>query len=207
MLENRCALVHLRSSKPPKLGMRLLLGNHVGAVVKGRRDELTEIQFEGTTPIVDILHDIGQMPLPPYFHRPAEESDTLRYQTVYAKHDGAVAAPTAGLHFDVATLDAIQERGIEIAFLTLHVGAGTFQPVRAEKVEDHKMHSEYLEVSEELCAKVIATKQRGGKVIAVGTTSARGLECASQKGQICPYRVIRIFLFIPVINFSVWMHW
>jgi S-adenosylmethionine:tRNA ribosyltransferase-isomerase len=129
----------------------------------------------------------GHMPLPPYIKRDDEELDLERYQTVYAERPGAVAAPTAGLHFDDAMLQRLEEMGIASARVTLHVGAGTFQPVRSERLEEHLMHSEQVEVSEEVCALVRATRDRGGRIIAVGTTSVRSLEAASAGGELQPF--------------------
>jgi S-adenosylmethionine:tRNA ribosyltransferase-isomerase len=140
---------------------------------------LFELQFGGNQSVQEVLDEFGHMPLPPYIQREDTGQDKERYQTVYGKHPGAVAAPTAGLHFDQAMLDQLHEKGIETAYVTLHVGAGTFQPVRVDKIEDHKMHSEYIEVSDKVCEQVKETRERGGRVIAVGTTSARCLETAS----------------------------
>jgi S-adenosylmethionine:tRNA ribosyltransferase-isomerase len=128
------------------------------------------------------------VPLPPYIRRPDRPADRDRYQTVYARRPGAVAAPTAGLHFDRALLDRLSGMGVEHAFVTLHVGAGTFQPVRAEHIEDHRMHTEYLEVCEAVCKRVADTRRRGGRVVAVGTTAVRSLETAAGQGELRPYR-------------------
>ena len=135
-----------------------------------------------------MLETVGRMPLPPYIEREVDREDLERYQTVYAQHTGAVAAPTAGLHFDEAMLQKISDAGIETAELTLHVGAGTFQPVRVDDIQNHQMHSEVIEVSQQVCEQVKATRQRGGRVIAVGTTSVRALESASQNGDIQAYQ-------------------
>lgn len=190
------ALAHIRSSKSPKPGTEIYLcaveGAEVGGhrlSVEGRAGALFELASPTDTPMADILNDIGHMPLPPYIQRVAQESDEDRYQTVYARYDGAVAAPTAGLHFTQELLAAIDDRGIQRAEVTLHVGAGTFQPVRAELIENHEMHCEFLEVSQDTCDAVEATRARGGRVIAVGTTAVRALESACQKtGRIAPYR-------------------
>src|SRR5690606_8362864 len=139
-----------------------------------------ELQFNTDEPVLNVLEQYGHMPLPPYIDRPDEDSDRERYQTVYNKKPGAVAAPTAGLHFDDAILAQLREKGAEFAYVTLHVGAGTFQPVRVDNIEEHHMHSEYAEVPEETIAAIEATRQRGGRVIAVGTTSVRSLESAAQ---------------------------
>ncbi|QEM83181.1 tRNA preQ1(34) S-adenosylmethionine ribosyltransferase-isomerase QueA [Halomonas binhaiensis] len=186
-LDAHRGLVHLRSSKSPKPGTELHFEGGIQAVVEGRHDALFELRFLGDTPMITLLERHGHMPLPPYITRPDEGSDRERYQTVYARRDGAVAAPTAGLHFDEALLERLAAKGIESAFVTLHVGAGTFQPVRVDDIREHKMHSEWLEVGDEACAKVRKARAAGKKVIAVGTTSVRCLETASAGGNITPY--------------------
>ncbi len=185
------ALAHVRASKSPKSGARLTFtrehgaAEHSGCSVLGRRGELFELEFE--QPVLTVLQAIGHMPLPPYIDRADESLDEERYQTVYARKPGAVAAPTAGLHFTDEILAQAQAKGVETAFVTLHVGAGTFQPVRVENIQDHHMHAEYLEVDQAVCDAVNATRARGGRVVAVGTTSVRSLETASQSGAIAPY--------------------
>lgn len=184
--EQRC-LAHIRASKAPKAGAQLWLGedklgegNGVEATMTARHESLFELQFHGVQPLLDTLTHIGHMPLPPYIDRPDDNADQERYQTVYNKVPGAVAAPTAGLHFDSQMLSALQQKGVETAFVTLHVGAGTFQPVRVATIEAHQMHAEYAEVSQEVVDKILATKARGKRVIAVGTTSVRSVESAAQ---------------------------
>lgn len=179
-LDTHRGLAHLRASKAPKIGTRIVFEGDIHAVVEGRRDALFELKFEGDTPLVALLEAHGHMPLPPYIEREDEHTDRERYQTVYARRDGAVAAPTAGLHFDEALLEAMEQRGIEKAFVTLHVGAGTFQPVRVDNILEHHMHSEWIEVSEATAEQVRAAQDRGNRVIAVGTTSVRCLESACQ---------------------------
>ncbi|MBT0724265.1 tRNA preQ1(34) S-adenosylmethionine ribosyltransferase-isomerase QueA [Rosenbergiella sp. S61] len=181
MLDDKRVLAHVRASKAPKPGAELLLGDalDVRATMVARHDALFEIEFHDSREVLDILNHIGHMPLPPYIDRPDEESDRELYQTVYSAKPGAVAAPTAGLHFDQPLLDALGQKGIETAFVTLHVGAGTFQPVRVESIEDHIMHAEYAEVPQEVVDAVLACKARGNKVVAVGTTSVRSLESAA----------------------------
>ena len=187
VLDNKRVLAHVRASKSPKPGTALILEPNVHATMLTRHDALFEIEFNDPRPVLEILEAVGHMPLPPYIDRPDTDADKERYQTVYNEKPGAVAAPTAGLHFDQALLDAIVAKGAELAFVTLHVGAGTFQPVRVEQVLDHKMHAEYIEVSAEVVDKVNATRAQGGRIIAVGTTSVRSLESAAQaslaKGQ------------------------
>ncbi|WP_330926114.1 tRNA preQ1(34) S-adenosylmethionine ribosyltransferase-isomerase QueA [Candidatus Sororendozoicomonas aggregata] len=188
-------LAHIRASKSPRPGSRILLANKgVVATVTGRRGALFMVAFD--QPVLSLLQDIGHMPLPPYINRDDEGADRLRYQTVFAEKDGAVAAPTAGLHFDEALLERLEKKGVNKAFVTLHVGSGTFQPVRVEAVEDHVMHSEYIEVSESACAAIRDTRKNGGRVVAVGTTCVRSLESASQNGEISPcYGDTNIFIY------------
>ncbi|WP_068547161.1 tRNA preQ1(34) S-adenosylmethionine ribosyltransferase-isomerase QueA [Thalassotalea crassostreae] len=180
VLDQHRVLAHVRCSKSPKPGNELLLEGKVKATMVARHDALFEIEFSGEESVFDILEDIGHMPLPPYIDRPDENSDKERYQTVYNEKPGAVAAPTAGLHFENQLLDRLKEKGVQLAFITLHVGAGTFQPVRVDKIEDHVMHSEYVEVSQEVVEAINATKAAGNRVVAVGTTSVRSLESAAQ---------------------------
>lgn len=189
-LDSHRGLAHIRSSKSPKPGTELIFEGDIHAVVEGRRDALFELRFLGDTPMIALLEKHGHMPLPPYITRDDGLSDRERYQTVYARRDGAVAAPTAGLHFDQPLLDALAEKGVNSAFVTLHVGAGTFQPVRVDNILEHHMHSEWIEVSETACQQVRDTQAAGKRVIAVGTTSVRCLESAclkSSDGQIAPY--------------------
>jgi S-adenosylmethionine:tRNA ribosyltransferase-isomerase len=178
-------LAHIRANKPPKPGNQLIFDNDQRAEMLGRVDDLFELKF--AEPVLDVLDQIGHMPLPPYIDRSDTDEDKSRYQTVYGDQLGAVAAPTAGLHFDEQLLADIVAKGAQIAFVTLHVGAGTFQPVRADNIQDHQMHSEWLQVSEAVCQQVAETKARGGRVIAVGTTSVRCLETAANSGEIAPF--------------------
>ncbi len=182
VLDEHSVLAHVRCSKSPKPGNILRLGENqeYQAEMVARHDTLFEIRFISDKKVLDILDDIGHMPLPPYIDRPDEDTDKERYQTVYNQKPGAVAAPTAGLHFDTEILDKMKAKGVEFAYVTLHVGAGTFQPVRVDNILDHHMHSEYAEVSQEVVDAIKATKARGGRVISVGTTSVRSLESAAQ---------------------------
>lgn len=185
---------HVKASKSPKPGSHLVLEGGAIVHVEGRDDALFLLRFEG--PALELLEEIGHMPLPPYIDRADAAEDRERYQTVYGKKAGAVAAPTAGLHFDERLLQQLQDKGVELAFVTLHVGAGTFQPVRVDNVLEHKMHSEVMEVTQAVCDKVRATKKAGKRVIAVGTTSVRCLETASQGGEITPYQgETQIFIY------------
>ena len=187
VVEDNLALAQVRASKSPKPGSVLLLADGaVPVVVEGRRDFLFVLRF--ATPVLPLLLAHGHMPLPPYIDRADGDSDRLRYQTVFAAKDGAVAAPTAGLHFDEALLARLEARGVRKAFVTLHVGSGTYQPVRVEKIEDHVMHAEYIEVSEEVCQAVRDARAQGKRVVAVGTTSVRSLESASASGEIAPFQ-------------------
>ncbi|HGO8523687.1 TPA: tRNA preQ1(34) S-adenosylmethionine ribosyltransferase-isomerase QueA [Neisseria meningitidis] len=180
VLDNHTALAHIRSSKSPKPGMGLVFEGGIRAVMVGREGELFCLRFEGGQTVYELLEQNGHLPLPPYIERAADADDDSRYQTVYAKYQGAVAAPTAGLHFTEELLRRLKDKGAVTAEVTLHVGAGTFQPVRVEKIEEHKMHSEWFEVPSETAAAVEAAKARGNKVWAVGTTSMRALESAAR---------------------------
>jgi S-adenosylmethionine:tRNA ribosyltransferase-isomerase len=184
LLGPRSALVHLQASHKPSAGSFVDLPGGARARVGARRAELTEIELDRD--VVPFLEAHGQTPLPPYIARTADAADRERYQTVFARAPGAVAAPTAGLHFDLGVLDALAARGVDHAFLTLHVGAGTFAPVRTERVEDHELHAEWLEVGAEMCAAVERCRARGGRVVAVGTTSVRALETAARGGNVTP---------------------
>jgi len=187
VLDDHRVLAHIRSSKTPGAGRHLLLEGHLDVEVLGRQDALFELYFHDELSATQALEQYGRLPLPPYIEREVDKEDLERYQTVYAEHIGAVAAPTAGLHFDQAMLENIETLGIETAQVTLHVGAGTFQPVRVDDIKTHQMHSERIEVTEAVCEQVKATHARGGRVIAVGTTSMRALESASQSGVIEPF--------------------
>ena len=187
------ALAHVRASKTPRIGSEITLDDAdcekaVTLRIDGRHEDLFVIATEGNNRIADIVEQRGHMPLPPYIERADQAQDLERYQTVYADQPGAVAAPTAGLHFDTGILDAIEKKGIQRAFVTLHVGAGTFQPVRAEHIGDHKMHTEYLEVPERTVSLCRQARTKGGRIIAVGTTAVRSLETASSDGELKPYR-------------------
>lgn len=180
------ALVQLRSSHAPKPGAMLEFGADLTAQVLERRDEFFVLRF--SRPVVPALEDRGHVPLPPYIRREDAPVDRQRYQTVYAREQGSVAAPTAGLHFDVGLLAAISARGVDFRTLTLHVGAGTFAPLRPQQLKTGRLHAERLEVSAELCGAVAACRARGGRVIAVGTTATRGLESAGESGELRPFR-------------------
>lgn len=182
MLDEKSILAHVRCSKSPKPGTTIIVGENdeYSAEMVARHDALFELKFSSDKTVLEILEEIGHMPLPPYIDRPDEDADKERYQTVYNQKPGAVAAPTAGLHFDDVLLEKIKAKGAEFAYVTLHVGAGTFQPVKVENINDHHMHAEYVEVPQEVVEAIKATKARGGRIIAVGTTSVRSLESAAQ---------------------------
>ncbi|MDX1390849.1 MAG: tRNA preQ1(34) S-adenosylmethionine ribosyltransferase-isomerase QueA, partial [Rheinheimera sp.] len=171
-----------RASKAPKPGTELVLEGAAKVIMNQRHGELFELEVIGDEPVLAMLERLGHMPLPPYIDRPDTAEDKARYQTVYNEKPGAVAAPTAGLHFDQPLLDTLKAKGVEFAFITLHVGAGTFQPVRVDNVLEHKMHAEYIEVPQQVVDAIAACKARGGRVVAVGTTSVRSLESAAAQG-------------------------
>jgi S-adenosylmethionine:tRNA ribosyltransferase-isomerase len=201
LLGPRSALVHLSASHKPSPGSYLELPGGARALVGARRAELTEVVLDRD--VVPFLEAHGRTPLPPYIGRLPDASDNERYQTVFARAPGAVAAPTAGLHFDLSLFDALAARGIERAFLTLHVGAGTFAPVRTERVEDHELHAEWLEVPAAACAAVERCRERGGRVVAVGTTTVRALETAARGGKLEPFAGdSRLFIY-PGFEFRV----
>ncbi|WP_448548253.1 tRNA preQ1(34) S-adenosylmethionine ribosyltransferase-isomerase QueA [Thalassotalea fusca] len=180
LLDEHRVLAHIRASKSPKIGTEIVLEDKVTATMVARHDALFELHFQGEENVLSILEEIGHMPLPPYIDRPDEDSDKERYQTVFNEKPGAVAAPTAGLHFDDELLAKLKAKGVNLAFVTLHVGAGTFQPVRVDEIADHIMHAEYVEVPEEVVQQINETKAAGKRVIAVGTTSVRSLESAAK---------------------------
>ena len=182
ILDNRTALAKIRASKSPKDNSTILIDGQLDVTVQGRQGEFYILRFPSD--IFAILEQYGHLPLPPYIDRAADAYDETRYQTVFAREPGAVAAPTAGLHFDEELLDRLEQKGIRTAYLTLHVGAGTFQPVRSENLSEHKMHTEWYTILQETVDAVRAAKAAGRKVVAVGTTSLRALESASRTGQL-----------------------
>lgn len=203
LLDERRLLAQVRASKAPKAGMLLRLEDVIEAEVVGREGDLFELLIHGDEPLTVLLDRHGHMPLPPYVTRADEPIDRKRYQTVYARHAGAVAAPTAGLHFDEAMLRLLTTLGVQTAYVTLHVGAGTFQPVRVDDIHTHRMHAEWLSVSQKTCEAVRATSARGGRVIAVGTTVARSLESAAAEGELRAYEgETRLFIY-PGYRFRV----
>lgn len=187
VLSKRRATAQIRASKPPRGGTRITLAGGPALEVLGRHEEFYEVRLCAAGDLFEVMAACGHVPLPPYLHRPDEAVDEERYQTVFARRPGAVAAPTAGLHFDRPLLAALKEKGIAMAFVTLHVGAGSFEPVREERIDDYRMHRERMEVTAIVCREVRAARARGGRVIAVGTTSVRALEAASAEGGLRPY--------------------
>ena len=174
----------VRASHAPQAGSMLLLGDGIAAEVTGREDDLYRLRFNGDADVWTILERHGALPLPPYITHTPDAVDEARYQTVYAKTPGAVAAPTAGLHFDAAMLDALRARGVGAAYLTLHVGAGTFQPVRVQNLAEHRMHSEWYSLPQATVDALRTTRAAGGRIVAVGTTSLRALETAAAAGDL-----------------------
>ena len=208
VLDDNKALVQIKASKTPKAGTDITLADRDGepgryrvTVIEKRRG-FYHVQFPEPGPLA-IAELCGHVPLPPYIDRADQSADRDRYQTVYASRDGAVAAPTAGLHFDEALLQQIDDMGVERAFVTLHVGAGTFQPVRVDMVEDHEMHSEYLEVDDVVIDAVTRCRERGGRVIAVGTTTVRSLESASRSGTLVPFQGETDIFIYPGYEFRI----
>jgi len=197
--DERSALAHIRASKSPRPGSRLQVHGGAEAEVTSRDGELFALRF--STDILPYLDAHGTVPLPPYLEREADEADAERYQTVYAKDPGAVAAPTAGLHFDEAMLDETRSAGVRHAHVTLHVGAGTFQSLREEHIEENRLHSERVEVAQDCVDAVAETRAAGGRVIAVGTTSVRALECASSSGELRPFNGETDMFILPGYEF------
>jgi S-adenosylmethionine:tRNA ribosyltransferase-isomerase len=202
ILNDSRAIAQVRASKSPRQGSIIQVGKQVKLTVCGRQHSMFELKLSvGNWGALLQAH--GHIPLPPYIRRDDEAEDESRYQTVYAKHSGAVAAPTAGLHFDATYMKALSSSGVDIAEVTLHVGAGTYQPVRVERIEDHEMHAEWVEVSESVCRQVEACQRRGGRVIAVGTTSLRALESAARGGVLVPFRGDTRLFISPGYRFQV----
>jgi S-adenosylmethionine:tRNA ribosyltransferase-isomerase len=184
VLDTHQVLAHIRASHAPKPASRIILADAFEAEVVERRKNLFLLRFISETPVLDLLERHGTLPLPPYITHAADATDEQRYQTVYARAPGAVAAPTAGLHFDAAMLELLRQGGVGIAYVTLHVGAGTFLPVRVDNIAEHKMHSELYSVPEETVRLIQQTRQRAGKITAVGTTALRALESAVREGKV-----------------------
>lgn len=203
LLDDYRCLARIRASKPPKPGAHIELGQGIKIDVVARHDDFFELRVSTDQTFASVLDRIGHVPLPPYIRRPDDSVDRSRYQTVYAHRPGAVAAPTAGLHFDEAMLQCVQEKGVKIAYVTLHVGAGTFEPVRVSQIRDHTLHGEWMEVSQQVVDSVNAARGNGCRVVAVGTTSVRALESAARTGRIeATTGETRIFIY-PGYKFRV----
>ncbi len=203
ILDEHTLLAHIRCSKSPKAGSQLILDGDIRVTMLARQGELFKLRFDDERPVLQLLQMFGHMPLPPYIDRADEANDQSRYQTVYASTPGAVAAPTAGLHFDQALLDRLAAKGVGSAHVTLHVGAGTFQPVRVDNIKDHKMHSEYIDVDAAVVEQIQQTRKAGGRVIAVGTTSVRSLETAAQSGKLAEFHGDSDIFIYPGYQFKV----
>ncbi len=205
LLDDHRIIAHVRSNKTPKRGTILYLEEAIEAKVIGRQDSLFELCFLSDKPALELLDEYGHIPLPPYIEREDTEADRERYQTVFAQHVGAVAAPTAGLHFTDELLQSLISKGVSTAEVTLHVGAGTFLPVRVDNLDDHIMHAEWVEVNQDVCDAVAKCKARGGKVVAVGTTTVRSLESAAKAGNgvLMPFRDDTRLFITPGYQFNV----
>ncbi|WP_342147116.1 tRNA preQ1(34) S-adenosylmethionine ribosyltransferase-isomerase QueA [Rickettsiella endosymbiont of Aleochara curtula] len=203
ILDKKRVLAQLKSSKLLRLGTKLILENGVSLEISSRVENIFELIFLVEVPsILELLNKIGHIPLPPYIQRADELFDWERYQTVFASAPGAIAAPTAGLHFDEDLLAQLKAKGVNIAYITLHVGAGTFQPIRSIRFEDHRMHNEHVTVSEAVCDQITLTKQKNKRVIAVGTTTVRSLETAAVNGQLKAFAGdTRLFIY-PGFKFN-----
>jgi len=203
LLDDHHVLAQVRASHPPPEASLLFLGEDITATVVKREGDFYRIRFDGTAPVLQVLETAGQVPLPPYIGRPPHAADEERYQTVFAREPGAVAAPTAGLHFDETMLIRLRDMGVHMASVTLHVGAGTFQPVRAENVADHVMHSEWYQVSNEAVKAIASARAAGGRVVAVGTTTLRALESAASGGELAAGQGETNLFVLPGYRFRV----
>ena len=202
LVSDHDALAMIKASRSPKIGSYIILENKVRLKICDKNDGIYSVSFESDS-ILKTLNEVGHIPLPPYIDREDVKEDANRYQTVYAQNNGAVAAPTAGLHFDESLLSSLKEQGIDHTFLTLHVGAGTFQPVKVENIESHKIHSEYYEVSQESVDKIVKTKAMGGRIIAVGTTAVRTLESIALNGELLSQKGETDIFIYPGFKFRI----
>lgn len=202
VLSDKNFIAHIKASKSPKPETLILLDTWQVRIIK-KEDALYHCELVSEGSVYDMLSAVGHIPLPPYITREDTAHDASRYQTVYAKHKGSVAAPTAGLHFDSNLIEKLKAKGVNIAYVTLHVGAGTFQPVRVESLKDHKMHHEYYEIKQPLCDAILETKKQGGRVIAVGTTALRTLESAGNLGELKPHTADTNLFIFPGYKFKV----
>jgi len=202
ILDHDRVLAHVRGGGSIKMGSEIFFENNIQFEMSGRRDELFELRCLDPRPVSQVIDEMGELPLPPYFERNPEASDFDRYQTIFSTEKGSVAAPTAGLHFDEALLNKIRDKNIQIETITLHVGSGTFAPVRTNDITQHKMHAEFLEVSDTICESIKKTKASHHRVIAVGTTVCRSLETASRAGEIKPYSGETDIFIYPGFHFN-----
>ena len=196
------AFAMIKASRSPKIGSYIILENKVRLKICDKNAGIYSVSFESDS-VLKTLNEVGHIPLPPYIDREDVKEDANRYQTVYAQNNGAVAAPTAGLHFDESLLSSLKEQGIDHTFLTLHVGAGTFQPVKVENIENHKMHSEYYEISQEAVDKIVKTKAMSGRIIAVGTTTVRTLESIALNGELTSQKGETDIFIYPGFEFRI----
>lgn len=202
VLDQHQAMAHIRASKSPKIGTRIKLDDDIFAECTGREDDLFRLRFETSQSVFEILENNGHIPLPPYITRKDNQNDSQRYQTVYGKEQGAVAAPTAGLHFTNEILEQLKNKGVQIVEITLHVGAGTFQPVRVENIYEHKMHKERYIISDTAVDTINQAKEQGKKICAVGTTSLRAIESASISGKLIAGNGDTDIFITPGFNFQ-----
>ena len=203
LLDETTLLAHIRSSKSPRPGTRLILEGRIHCDMVARHEDLFELKLAEAGSWLPLLDSHGHVPLPPYIRRDDEKLDRDRYQTVFAVNAGAVAAPTAGLHFDEAMLQRLQQKDVQQTFITLHVGAGTFQPVRNDDIDNHIMHAEVIRVNESVCQQIADTKKRGNRVVAVGTTVVRSLETAAEAGNLMPFEGESRLFIKPGFQFHV----
>ena len=203
VLSDETIKVQLKSNRTPKIGSTLIINNELSAKIKDRQGEFFVLQFSQRGPALKVFEQYGHVPLPPYIAREERIEDRTRYQTVYAKNMGAVAAPTAGLHFTRELLDELKAQGVSVCAITLHVGAGTFKPVKVQDPSRHKMHSEYISISSQVCDKIMQVKSHGGRVIAVGTTCVRALESAALNGDLKSFAGDTDIFIYPGFKFNV----
>lgn len=203
VLNEKTFVSQVKSSKSPKEGSYFVINDKVTVQVTGRRGSMFVCQIISDITVFDMVKAHGHIPLPPYIEREVGPADLERYQTVFSKHEGAVAAPTAGLHFDEKLLSRLEKKGVNLDYLTLHVGAGTFQPVRVDDISNHKMHSEWLQIDQSLVDNIKRTKANGGRVIAVGTTVVRALETAALGGKLLPFEGETDIFLYPGKSFNV----
>lgn len=203
ILDDQSLLAHIRSSKSPRPGSRLVLENHISCTMSERSGDLFLLVQQSDLSWLQLLESYGHIPLPPYIQRKDDVDDRERYQTVYSREPGAVAAPTAGLHFDQQQLQVLRDAGVNTAFITLHVGAGTFQPVRVDNIDDHVMHAEFIQVPQSVCDLIRQTRENGSKVVAVGTTVVRSLESAAQYGELSVFEGDSKLFIKPGFSFNI----